>query len=214
MNGYWEGLLEYSRQQQKKEQKKKNMKSFIDTVGECILTLIISLLIGYALLCAGVYGAFADEALTPSERVVALTLLGEARGEHTTGIYAVGCVVQKRAANRNLTPAQVCQEPWQFSIWNAGKGKIKKESELWHLYERAPVKVMRYARQLARDICANRKLSQDYTGNADHYYSHKIMKQPPYWAFKIERDKNGKVISKKPIKPSKVIGNHTFYKLR
>lgn len=218
MNGYWEGLLEYSRQQEKKEQKKKNMKSFIDTVGECILTLIISLLIGYALLCAGVYGAFADEALTPSERVVALTLLGEARGEHTTGIYAVGCVIQKRVANRNLTPAQVCQEPWQFSIWNAGKGKIKKESELWHLYERSPVKVMRYARQLARDICANRKLSQDYTGNADHYYSHKIMKQPPSWAFKIDkktgkflRDKKGNKI---PVQPTKVIGNHSFYKLR
>jgi len=211
MNGYWEGLLEYSRQQEKKEQKKKNMKSFIDTVGECILTLIISLLIGYALLCAGVYGAFADEALTPSERVVTLTLLGEARGEGDAGIYAIGCVILKRSSNRDLTPAQVCQEPWQFSIWNAGKGKIKKESELWHLYE-SPRKG--YARQLAIQICANWKLSQAYTGNADHYYSHKIKKQPPYWAFKIEKDKNGKVISKKPIKPSKVIGNHTFYKLR
>lgn len=215
MNGYWEGLLEYSRQQEKKEQKKKNMKSFIDTVGECILTLIISLLIGYALLCAGVYGAFADEALTPDERVVALTLLGEARGEHTTGIYAVGCVIQKRVANRNLTPAQVCQEPWQFSIWNAGKGKIKKESELWDLYKSPS---MPYARFLARKICAGSKLSQDYTGNADHYYSHKIMKQPPSWAFKIDkktgkflRDKKGNKI---PVQPTKVIGNHSFYKLR
>ena len=214
MNGYWEGLLEYNRQQEKKEQKKKNMKNFMDTIGECVLTLIISLLIGYALLCAGVYGAFADEALTPSERVVTLTLLGEARGEGLTGVYAVGCVIQKRTVNRNLTPAQACQEPWQFSVWNAGKGKVKKERELWHLYERAPKEVLAYARQLARDICANRKLSQDYTGNADHYYSHKIMKQPPYWAFKIEKDKNGKVIAKEPIKPSRVIGNHTFYKLR
>ena len=81
MNGYWEGLLEYNRQQEKKEQKKKNMKDFVDTMGECVLTLIIALLIGYALLCVGAYATFADEALTPDERVVALTLLGEARGE-------------------------------------------------------------------------------------------------------------------------------------
>ena len=211
MNGYWEGLLEYNRQQEKKEQKKKNMKDLVDTMGECVFTLIIALLIGYALLCVGAYATFADEALTPDERVVALTLLGEARGEGDAGIYAVGCVILKRSSNRNLTAAQVCQEPWQFSIWNAGKGKIKKERELWYLYESPR---MGYARQLAIQICANWKLSQEYTGNADHYYSHKIRKQPPSWAFKIERDKNGKVISKKPIKPTKVIGNHTFYKLR
>ena len=159
-----------------------------------------------------------DEALTPNERVIALTILGEARGEDKIGMFAVACVIQRRSWEKEKTSAEICLQPWQFSIWNAGKGKIKKESELWHLYERAPVKVMRYARQLARDICANRKLSQDYTGNADHYYSHKIMKQPPSWAFKIDkktgkflRDKKGNKI---PVQPTKVIGNHSFYKLR
>ena len=218
MNDYWSGLLEYSRKRDKKEEMKNTIKTVGCVVIDVILAFVVINMIGYAVLCLFAYSAHADEVLTPSERVVARTLLGEARGEHTTGIYAVGCVIQKRAANRNLTPAQVCQEPWQISIWNAGKGKIKKESELWHLYERAPVKVMRYARQLARDICANRKLSQDYTGNADHYYSHKIMKQPPSWAFKIDkktgkflRDKKGNKI---PVQPTKVIGNHSFYKLR
>jgi hypothetical protein len=191
------------------------MKDTLKEVGgllvEVGITIVVIILATHALLTAFAFSAFGDEVLTPDERVVTLTLLGEARGEHMTGIYAVGCVIQKRAANRNLTPAQVCQESWQFSIWNAGKGKIKKESELWYLYE-SPSK--EYARYLARKICAGRKLSQDYTGNADHYYSHKIKKQPPYWAFKIEKDKNGKVIAKEPIKPSKVIGNHTFYKLR
>jgi hypothetical protein len=191
------------------------MKNTIKDIGGVFLDVIFALiminLIGYALLCLMAYSASADEVLTSNERVVTLTLLGEARGEGCTGMYAVGCIIQKRTLNRNLTPAQVCQEPWQFSIWNAGKGKIKKESELWDLYKSPS---MPYARFLARKICAGSKLSQDYTGNADHYYSHKIKKQPPYWAFKTKKDKNGKVISKEPIKPSKVIGNHTFYKLR
>jgi hypothetical protein len=211
MNDYWKGLIEYSEKRDREEKMKETLKEFGSIFAEIITTVVIIILITHAALFAFSYSVLADEALTPDERVVTLTLLGEARGEGLTGIYAVGCVVQKRSSNRSLTPAQVCQQSWQFSIWNAGKGKIKKESELWYLYESPSAS---YARQLARKICAGRKLSQDYTGNADHYYSHKIMKQPPYWAFKIERDKNGKVISKKPIKPSKVIGNHSFYKLR
>ena len=190
---------------------KDTLKELGSIFAEIITAVVIIVLITHAALFVFSYNALADEALTPNERVVTLTLLGEARGEGLTGIYAVGCIIQKRTLNRNLTPAQVCQEPWQFSIWNAGKGKIKKESELWDLYKSPS---MPYARFLARKICAGSKLSQDYTGNADHYYSHKIKKQPPYWAFKIEKDKNGKVITKEPIKPSKVIGNHTFYKLR
>ena len=211
MNDYWKGLIEYSKKRDREEKMKETLKEFGSIFAEIITTVVIIILITHAALFAFSYSVLADEALTPDERVVTLTLLGEARGEGVTGIYAVGCVIQKRVSNRNLTPAQVCQESWQFSIWDAGKGKIKKESELWYLYE-SPSKG--YARQLARKICASRKLSQDYTGNADHYYSHKIKKQPPYWAFKIEKDKNGKVITKEPIKPSKVIGNHTFYKLR
>tara|TARA_B100000809_G_scaffold260334_1_gene307068 strand:+ start:244 stop:879 length:636 start_codon:yes stop_codon:yes gene_type:complete len=211
MNDYWKGLIEYSEKRDREEKMKETLKEFGSIFAEIITTVVIIILITHAALFAFSYSVLADEALTPDERVVTLTLLGEARGEGLTGIYAVGCVVQKRSSNRSLTPAQVCQQSWQFSIWNAGKGKIKKESELWYLYESPSAS---YARQLARKICAGRKLSQDYTGNADHYYSHKIMKQPPYWAFKIEKDKNGKVIAKEPIKPSKVIGNHTFYKLR
>ena len=218
MNDYWKGLIEYSKKRDREEKMKETLKEFGSIFAEIITTVVIIILITHAALFAFSYSVLADEALTPDERVVMLTLLGEARGEGLTGIYAVGCVIQKRSSNRNLTPARVCQESWQFSIWNAGKGKIKKESELWYLYGvQSPVTESpskKYARHLARKICDGRKLSQDYTGNADHYYSHKIKKQPPYWTFKIEKDKNGKVISKEPIKPSKVIGNHTFYKLR
>jgi spore germination cell wall hydrolase CwlJ-like protein len=89
----------------------------------------------YTLLILATCTAAADEVLTPEERVVALTILGEARGEGKRGMYAVACVIQLRSEQRKLTVAQVCHQPWQFSVWNAGNGKIKKERELWGLWD-------------------------------------------------------------------------------
>ena len=143
------------------------------------------------------------------QRIIALTILGEARGEGASGMYAVGCVLQERAREGNLTPAKVCHVPYQFSVWNAGKGKIKKESELSDLWKS---KSAPYAKSLALAIDNDLKLVQDFTGNADHYYSSKILKKPPYWAFKTIK-KNGKEV-KVEIKPTKIIGNHVFYNLR
>ena len=137
--------------------------------------------------------ASGDEVLTRDERIVALTLLGEARGEGKRGMYAVGCVIQKRASERNLTPAKVCLQPYQFSIWNAGKGKVKKESELHYLWKS---KSMMYARELARGICKGKKLSQKYTGGANHYCT---LNTHNKWTRKT--------------KAIKVIGNHKFFKL-
>jgi spore germination cell wall hydrolase CwlJ-like protein len=149
------------------------------------------------------------------QRIIALTILGEARGEGTGGMYAVGCVIQERARESNLTPAKVCHAPYQFSVWNAGKGKIKKESELSDLWKS---KSAPYAKTLALAIDSGYDLAQTFTGNADHYYSKKMMKSPPSWAYKIDkrtgkflRDKEGNKIS---VKPTKVIGNHVFYNLR
>jgi spore germination cell wall hydrolase CwlJ-like protein len=150
----------------------------------------------YLLLLLFTFNAVADEVLTRDERIVALTILGEARGEGKKGMYAVGCVIQKRASERNLTPAKVCLQPWQFSIWNAGKGKVKKESELYYLWK-SPSKM--YARQLARAICQGKELDQKFTVHANHYYSTKYMKKKPYWT--------------KGKKAVKVIGNHVFYRL-
>jgi len=150
------------------------------------MTILILLIIG----CVSVLG---DEVLTRDERVVALTILGEARGEGKCGMYAVGCVIQKRASERNLTPAGVCLQPYQFSIWNAGGGKVKKESELYYLWKS---KSMMYARELARAICKNKKLQQGYTGGANHYCT---LNTNNYWTRK------GTI--------TKVIGNHKFYRL-
>jgi spore germination cell wall hydrolase CwlJ-like protein len=148
------------------------------------------------LILGGVLAAMtvhADQVLTADERVVALTILGEARGEGKMGMYAVACVIQKRSAERSLTPAKVCHEPWQFSIWNAGRGKIKKESELYYLWKS---KEKMYARELARALCSGKKFRQDITGDANHYCT---LQTKPYWA----KDK----------KPTKIIGNHKFYNL-
>jgi len=162
----------------------------------------IHYIIGIVIFIVFACSSAADEALTRDERVVALTLLGEARGEGHKGMYAVGCVIQQRAIERKLTPAQVCLEPWQFSVWNAGKGKVKKESELYYLWDKKNYPKYKYfvpyARQLARNICKNKKLErQETTGNANHYHTKSVK---PYWS--------------KGKKPIKQIGNHLFFKLK
>ena len=168
------------------------------------LTYAIATVFFFLFSCA----ASADQSLTTEERIVALTLLGEARGESEIGVYAVGCVIQKRAAQRKLTPAQVCLQPWQFSIWNAGKGKVKKESELDYLWDSKCI-IVRYAKLIAKCICGNKQLNHAWVGHANHYYSTDI--KPPYWTYK-KVIKNGREV-KVPIKPVAKIGKHVFYKL-
>ena len=154
------------------------------------------LIIALIVLTASV--ANADQALTQSERIVALTILGEARGEGECGMFAVACVIKNRATERKISFAKVCLQPWQFSIWNAGKGKVKKESELYYLWKS---KSAPYARKLAKRLCRPSSPHSlywpDITKGANHYCT---LKTKPYWV-------------KKGEKPVKVIGNHKFYKL-
>ena len=172
----------------------------------------IHIIIGVIIFILFSAAALADEVLTPDERIIALTLLGEARGEKTLGMYAVAAVIQKRSQNRKLTAAQVCLQPWQFSIWNAGKGKVKKESELYYLWK-SDCEVVHTARSYARHLNrANGTLFfQLLTGHADHYYS-TDRKTPPYWTYKVTKKDNKEI--KVPIAPTKKIGKHIFYKLR
>ena len=153
---------------------------------EMPVTKMKKLIITLILLTASV--ANADQALTQSERIVALTVLGEARGEGKCGMYAIGCIIQKRALERKITPAKVCLQRKQFSVWNG-----KKENDLYYLWKS---KSTPYARELAKAICQGKKLDQNFTGNANHYCT---LKCNPYWA--------------KGKKPVKTIGNHKFYKL-
>tara|TARA_Y100000593_G_scaffold94174_1_gene192025 strand:- start:26582 stop:27139 length:558 start_codon:yes stop_codon:yes gene_type:complete len=184
----------------------KTLISFLDEVVEIVPWLIVAWLIfGFATMASA-----ADKELSYEEKVVALTILGEARGEKEIGMYAVGCVIQARADKDGKKLSTICLAEKQFSIWNNGK-TIQDLKYLWDSPS-AP-----YAIRLARAMCQGHKLAQAHTGNADHYYSKKIMKRPPSWAYKIDkrtgkflRDKKGNKI---PVKPTKVIGNHVFYNL-
>jgi len=124
--------------------------------------------------------------LTRETKIIAITILAEARGEGQGGMYAVGAVIAQRAFERKRTPTEVCLKKWQFSCWN---GKQLKDLE--YLLK---VPQGKYAIALAKNI---KLLSRDFVGYANHYHNNKI--KLPYWA--------------KGQKPVKTIGNHIFYKL-
>tara|TARA_Y100001938_G_C7884351_1_gene326595 strand:+ start:143 stop:667 length:525 start_codon:yes stop_codon:yes gene_type:complete len=164
----------------------------------------IHYIIGIIIFLIFTVASVADDWIPLKEEIVAVTLLGEARGEGEAGLYAVACVIQKRAQERDLLPAEVCQQyrtvkgrkVWQFSTW-ADKKYVGTMEKLI----KADTKEAKYAKYLAKELTKRdpRKFHQKFTGHANHFYSHKIMRKPPYWA--------------KGFKPTKVIGNHTFYKL-
>ena len=145
------------------------------------------ILLGLPLIFNAVYGHTNNNAkLTRETKIIAITILAEARGEGEAGMYAVAAVIAQRSFERKRTPSAVCLKKWQFSCWN---GKTLKNLE--HLLK---VPQAKYALALAKNI---KLLSRDYIGYANHYHNNKI--KLPYWA--------------KGEKPVKTIGNHIFYKL-
>ena len=125
--------------------------------------------------------------LTREVKIVAITILAEARGEGEAGMYAVGACIAQRAFERKQTPTEVCLKKWQFSCWN---GKSVKDLE--HLLKTPQAK---YAITVAKNV---KSLSRQFIGYANHYHA-TWMKKKPYWA--------------KGQKPVKGIGQHAFYKL-
>ena len=128
-----------------------------------------------------------NQNLTREEKVIAITILAEARGEGEKGMYAVGAVIAQRAFERKQTPTEVCLKKWQFSCWNG-----KRLKDLEHLLK---VPQAKYAITVAKNV---KTLSREYVGYANHYHA-TWMKKLHYWA--------------KGQKPVKVIGQHAFYKL-
>tara|TARA_R100000808_G_C2155335_1_gene167544 strand:+ start:15362 stop:15823 length:462 start_codon:yes stop_codon:yes gene_type:complete len=147
--------------------------------------IILLMLLPFA--CSG------DQVLTYEERICALTILGEARGEKQIGMYAVACVIRKRMEQDNISADKVCLKPYQFETWSAGKGKVKKERELYYLWKS---KSMMYARQLARHVCRSDIKLIDITEGADHFMR---VDCNPDW-----------IKGKKPVT---IIGNHKFFRL-
>ena len=126
-----------------------------------------------------------DPDLTREQKIVALTLLAEARGEGVKGMEAVAMVIKQRMADRNQTASQVCLTVKQFSCWN-GKGYDDLKN-LWQS-PAAPdaIDVVRRFNQL--DTAA--------ISHANHYCTLQVN---PYWS-------KGKA-------PVAVIGNHKFFKI-
>lgn len=58
--------------------------------------------------------------LTQEQEVIAMTILGEARGEGEAGMYSVACVLAQRVKNSSgkKSYTQICKADWQFSCWN------------------------------------------------------------------------------------------------
>ena len=124
--------------------------------------------------------------------IVAMTILGEARGEGKAGMYAVACVIAQRSIEwkrngKSITPKQVCLRDWQFSCWNKNDPNRKKLPTLLKTHQHAA-----YAKMLASNL---NNLQRSYVNNADHYCH---VNTHTKWT--------GKTI--------KVIGNHKFFKLR
>jgi len=62
--------------------------------------------------------------------IVALTILGEARGEGMEGMAGVASVIQTRMIERKQSASQVCLSPKQFSFWNSGVSESTKRKLL------------------------------------------------------------------------------------
>jgi hypothetical protein len=61
--------------------------------------------------------------LTLGQRIVAQTILGEARGEGEAGMYGVACVIQERIKSKHWpnNAKDVCFQKSQFDVWTERK---------------------------------------------------------------------------------------------
>lgn len=163
-------------------------KPFIDM--KIIIILITTILLSFTV----------SAQLTQEQRIVAQTILGEARGEGEAGMYAVACVIAQRSIAWGKTPTQVCLKKWQFSCWNPNDPNSARLSRLLNTPQAT------YAKRLAVNLT---QLKRNYTKNADHYCT---LATHPYWSYK--KIKKGNRTLKVSIAPVAIIGNHKFYKLR
>ena len=136
--------------------------------------------------------------LTQGQKTVAMTILGEARGEGKQGMYAVACVIKRRVQLKRWpnTALKVCLEKSQFDYWTQ-HSKAK-----WDDINRATVRrlmkhdieTVRYAKMLALNID---KMDLNWSRHADHYCT---IATTVNWT--------------QGAKPVLIIKNHKFYKLQ
>ncbi len=129
--------------------------------------------------------------------VLARTIWGEARGEGSTGMQAVACVILNRVKIARKMAGywwgkdiiDVCQKPYQFSCWNKSDPNFKVILDIDQTNLEFNT-AMRIARRAVHNVLT------DITRGATHYHAAGIS---PFWS--------------KNNKPVTVIGNHIFYKL-
>lgn len=122
--------------------------------------------------------------------IMARTIWGEARGESQTGRTAVGNVIMNRVHHPSRwpkSPAEVCQQPWQFSCWNEGDPNRTKLLEV-DLDDTDLRQCIRAALTALTGV--------DQTNGSNHYFANYIEK--PSWAEDMEH--------------TCTIGVHQFYK--
>jgi spore germination cell wall hydrolase CwlJ-like protein len=108
-----------------------------------------------------VFSAFGES----DEKVIACTILGEARGEGKAGMYAVAALIQRRAIERKISPAKVCLQKYQFSCNNKGiQTNLLKTPQA------------EYALELANNI---NSLDTSFIKQANHYHTKSVS---PYWS--------------------------------
>ena len=119
--------------------------------------------------------------------IVALTILGEARGETFEGMAGVASVIQTRTIERKQTPSQVCLASKQFSFWNGGVSESTKRKLL-------ATTQGKNALYLA-DLVIHKQMP-DIVKGANHYHAISVA---PKWA------RDARLVA--------TIRNHKFYKL-
>lgn len=131
--------------------------------------------------------------LNYDQKIIALTILAEARGEGKMGMYAVACVIQQRSIERKMSVIEVCLAPSQFSCWNGKESIANKMYSKKNLFATPQAE---YAAQLARVIWGNQSLERRVIGNANHYHTTDVK---PKWS----KGKDATV----------TIKHHKFYRL-
>jgi spore germination cell wall hydrolase CwlJ-like protein len=120
----------------------------------------------------------------PDHLILALTILGEARGEPVEGQIAVANVVRNRQRDRRpLRVRDVCLARRQFSCWNPSDPNRALLETLAAEYDPAAAvrPELRQALWIADGVIAG--ALEDNTKGATHYLTTQLLRQrPPVWA--------------------------------
>jgi spore germination cell wall hydrolase CwlJ-like protein len=145
------------------------------------------------LFCGNRAWAGSLDPLSYDEKVVAITILAEAKGEGEVGMRAVACVIQQRSIERKKSVAVICLQPKQFSCWN---GMTVSELSAKAITRKTPKSVVDVAIALAKDLVAEKQLDRSLVGYANHYHTLEVK---PSWS--------------RGVTPVVIIGNHKFFKI-